>query len=275
MLSEFADLHLHSNRSDGLSTPIELVDMASQHNLRAIAIVDHDDISALDEAIPYGQSEGVEIIPGVELSVCYNQLEFHLLAYCFDYRNPDLLEYLDLFKRKRVARAQEMVHLLEKSGLPVSFEVVLKKAGEGTVGRPHIAEVLLEEGLVYSFQDAFNRFIGNGKPAYVASYRFELHRALALIHSAGGVCSIAHPGLEITNGVLLDLIKAGVNGIETIHPNHSQEQILYFRRIAEENGLFETGGSDYHGAKKGEDAFGHYNVPYEVVEKMKQFAKAG
>ncbi|MFQ6114277.1 MAG: PHP domain-containing protein [bacterium] len=272
--NDCADLHLHTNRSDGYCSPKEVVDEALAHGLVAVAIVDHDEISALDEAITYGKARGLEVIPGVELSVNYRNLDLHLLGYCIDYRNAGLLKYLNTFKNERLKRTERIVRILTKMGMPISFEAVLKKAGPGSVGRPHIADVLVDEGYVFSFQEAFDKYIGHGKPAYVAKYKIDVASAIRLIHSAGGVCSVAHPGLDMNKEDLIMLIKSGVNGIEAIHPKHNKEQARFFSEIARKNGLLITGGSDYHGGRKGNAVLGQFTVSYEVVNQLKEFSSA-
>lgn len=272
--SGYADLHLHTNRSDGYCSPKELVDKALSHGLIAIAIVDHDEVSALDEAITYGKDQSLEVIPGVELSVSYRQLDLHILGYCIDYNNANLVEYLNSFKEERLRRAERMVNILTDMGMPISFEAVLRKAGSGSVGRPHIAHVLVEEGYVYSFQEAFDKYIGNVKPAYVEKFKLDVDIAIRLINAAGGVSSIAHPGLDLSEEDLIMLIKSGINGIEAIHPKHDKGQIHYYSEIANRNGLLVTGGSDYHGGKKGDEILGQYKVSYEVVKKMKELSSA-
>lgn len=267
-----ADLHLHSNRSDGVCSPKELVDKALSCGLKAIAIVDHDEVSALEEAIPYGKEKGLEVIPGIELSVSYRQFDLHILAYCFDSKNTQLVNYLDLFQKERIKRAQRMVEILTKFGMPISFDAVLQKAGQGSIGRPHIAEIMVEEGYVFSIQEAFDKYIGNGKPAYVAKYKIDVDTTFRLVTSAGGVCSIAHPGIDINDEILAMLIKVGLPAIETVHPKHNEHQTRYFSEVAKRNGLLETGGSDYHGGSQGDDVLGKYKVSYEVVDKLKEIA---
>lgn len=268
----YADLHLHTNRSDGHCSPRELIDKCVSHGLRAISIVDHDDISALNEAVEYGRQCGIEVIPGVELSVSFRMHDLHILGYAFDYRNAELVGYLDFFKKERVKRARTTVEKLAELGMPISFDAVLKEAGSGTVGRPHVAHVLLEEGYVHSFQEAFNRYLGDGKPGNVKKYKMEIDRALKLISQAGGVSSIAHPGLQLTHEDTLEIIKAGIDGIEVVHPRHNEEATSFFSNLASENGLLGTGGSDYHGSEKGDGVLGKYKVPYEAVTKLKEAA---
>lgn len=266
------DLHLHTNRSDGYYSPIELINKVIPLGLKAIAIVDHDEISAFPEAIRYGQSRGLEVLPGVELSVDFHQQDIHILGYCFDYENPTLVDYLNLFKNERIKRAEKIVQKLSDLGMPISFDAVLQKAGRGSIGRPHVANVLIEKGFVYSFQEAFNKYLGEGKPANVEKYKIDIHVAFELIESAGGVCSIAHPGLQLSDDDLMSLIKSGVQGIEVVHPKHDEEQTHYYSYVAQMNGLLETGGSDFHGGQKGEEALGKFRVPYDIVLRMKDLS---
>lgn len=268
----YADLHLHTNHSDGYYCATELIDKTVAHGLKTVSIVDHDEIGALDEAIEYGKTMGVEVIPGVELSVSYKQFDLHVLGYCFDHKNPELVEHLNLFKKERIQRAEKMVASLTRLGMPISFEAVMRKAGHGSVGRPHIANVLLDDGYVYSFQEAFNKYIGNGKPAHVGKLKIDIQAVLQLVKAAGGVCSIAHPGLELSNDDLLTLIKEGVDAIEVVHPKHNKEKTSQLRQLAENNGVLTTGGSDFHGGTKGEEALGKYKVPDEVVQNLKELA---
>jgi hypothetical protein len=268
----FADLHLHTNRSDGYYSPKELVDLIRPLELCAIALADHDDISGLDDAIEYAARFGIEVITGVELSVNYLHYDLHVLAYCFDHRNSQLVDHLKMIRIERLKRARKIVEKLNNLGMPISFDSVLKKAGAGSVGRPHIASVLLAEGHVHSFQDAFNRFLGDGKPANIDKYRLDIQTTISIVRDAGGVCSIAHPGQSLAYEDILFLTKAGVQGIEVVHPKHGEEQVKAYREFARAYGLLETGGSDFHGGKKGDDVLGKYTIPYTAVERMKEKA---
>jgi len=267
-----ADLHLHTNHSDGYYSPTEIVEMAHAKGITAIAIVDHDEISALDEARECGNGLGVEVLSGVELSVTFRNHDLHILGYCFDHRSPELLEHLNLFRKERVSRAERIVEKLAQMGMPISFKEVIKKAGPGSIGRPHIAKVLVEDGFVTSFQEAFNKYIGNSKPAYVDKYKIDAITAFGLIKSAGGVSVIAHPGIQLNDDDLLELIKLGVDGIEVIHPKHNEERRAYYAELANSNALLQTGGSDFHGGHKTEETIGKYNIPYELIVKLKQLA---
>ena len=271
--SASADLHIHTTYSDGYHSPQEIIEKAKNLGLRAIAITDHDNVMAIRKAKEFGKSAGVEVLSGIELSVSYKNYDLHLLGYCFDETNADLVSSLKLFNEERTKRAEKIVQKLAKLGMPISFNAVLEKAGHGTVGRPHIANVLIEDQFVYSFQEAFNRYLGTGKPANVDKYNLKIDDAIRLIKKAGGICSVAHPGIQLQNDDLIQLIKNGVQGIEVVHPKHSQEATQYYRKLVEENNLLETGGSDFHGGHNGNESLGKYNIPYSDVIKMKEVSR--
>ena len=264
-----ADLHLHTNLSDGYSSPRDLVDKLVSLGLQAIAITDHDEISTLPDTIYYGNANNLEVISGVELSVIFNGRDVHLLGYGFDPTHSALVDYLSNIRNDRIERARQTVDKLAELGAYISFDEVMTKAGSGSVGRPHIANVLLEYGLVISFKEAFDKYLGDGKPANIKKTGLHIGAALELIESAGGVCSIAHPVLKLDEQELLSLIKAGSKAIEVVHPKHNKEKTLYYRNVAHEYGLLETGGSDFHGGPKGAVTLGKYTVPYEVVRLLK------
>lgn len=265
-----ADLHLHTTHSDGYFSPIQLIDKVHALGLRAVAIVDHDEISAISEAIHYGYSKGIEVLPGVELSISFNGQDVHILGYCFDFEDANLIRYLSLFREERLKRARSIVNKLAQEGLSIHFDDVMEKAGSGSVGRPHVANVLLEHGYVKSFQQAFDKYLGDGKPANIRKYSIDFETAQDLIHSAGGVCSIAHPGIQLSDRDVMTLIKLGVPCLEAVHPKHRAEKTRFYRNLAENHGLQITGGSDFHGGTKGEETLGKYTVPYQTVAELKK-----
>jgi len=265
------DLHIHSNRSDGSFTCQEIIDYACQKGLKAISITDHDNISCLEFSEQYCQQQGIEFITGVEISARARPYDFHLLGYFFDYNNKKFNEYIDFFQRERLKRARKIVELLKNYGIRLSFDLILKKAGHGSIGRPHIADAMVEEGRVYTYQEAFNKYIGDGSPCCVPKYKITPAEAIALINQAGGICVIAHPGSDVTDEGLMELIKMGLDGIETIHPRHNQQQVDHYREMIQKHQLLETGGSDCHGNRKSHVTIGQYNVPYSIVEKMKKW----
>lgn len=265
------DLHIHSNRSDGMLSYREIVDIAVERDVKAISLTDHDDIRGLAEAEQYCLEKNIEFVSGIEISARAKNFDLHLLGYFFDYYDKNLIDYVNFFQEERVKRAQKIVELLKKFGINLSFDFVRQKAGPGSIGRPHIAEAMVEEGYVYNYYDAFNRFIGDGCPCAVPKYKISPAEAIALINKAGGVCVIAHPGSDITDEGLLELIKCGLNGVETIHPRHNQEQINRYRDLVNTYGLIETGGSDCHGKRFSDILIGKLDVPYSIVENIKQW----
>ena len=263
------DLHIHSDRSDGSFTCQEIIDYAFKKGLKAISITDHDNISGLELSEKHCRQKGIEFIAGVEISARTRPYDLHLLGYFFDYRNKKLNDYIEFFQSERLKRARKIVELLKNYGINLPFDLILTKAGHGSIGRPHIADAMVEEGSVYTYQEAFNKYIGDGGPCCVPKYKITPAEAIALINQAGGICVIAHPGSDVTEEGLMDLIKVGLDGIETIHPRHNQQQIDHYREIIQKHQLLETGGSDCHGNRKSHVTIGQFNVPYSIVEKMK------
>lgn len=266
-----ADLHLHSTHSDGVYSPKELVEKARDHGLCAISIVDHDNVAATEEAVEWGKSMDVEVVPGLELSVTMGEKDLHVLAYYCDYKNKDLLDYLSFFQLERLKRAERIVEKLNKLDVPLKLDSVLDQAGVGSVGRPHIANALVEDGLIETYHQAFQKFIGAGGPAYEKKYQLTMKDTINLISSAGGLLFLAHPGRSVSEPEILDFIKLGIDGIEVVHPCHSESQRQYYRRIINQYFLLESGGSDFHGGRKGdEETLGEYTVPMSVVEAMRR-----
>lgn len=265
-----ADLHIHSFFSDGAYSPIEILEQAKQLNLCAISITDHDNINACLVARNYAIELGIEYIAGVELSTYYNNADLHLLGYFFDYENPELNQYMDFLQEERKQRAKKIIDRLFQNGIKIDFDCVLKKAYPGSVGRPHIADVMVEAGGVSDYQSAFNKYIGDHCPCYEPKYLITPREAIQLISNAGGLSFIAHPGLDIDQQKLIELIDSGVDGVETVHPRHSPQQTKHFRKLIDKFNLLESGGSDCHGIRKKESLMGKLTVPYYIVVKMKQ-----
>jgi 3',5'-nucleoside bisphosphate phosphatase len=243
------DLHTHTTYSDGANTPRELIQKAKAAGIDVLSITDHDNINGIKEAIQIGKSLGVEIIPGVEISSEISNREIHILGYFFDIDNQELEHYLNFFREERVKRAGRIVNKLRSFGFDITLEDVLNKAKNSAVGRPHIAQVMLEKGIVSSYYEAFNKYIGNGSPAHEKKVHLSPQSAFRIISDAGGLSFIAHPG-NLQESLLKDLIESGVDGIEVTHPSHSAQQQRFYKGIVNSYFLLESGGSDYHGGKR-------------------------
>lgn len=263
-----ADLHMHSCYSDGQLTPAQLVGKAQEHGLDAIALTDHDTVGGLAAAAEEGAARGVEVVSGVELSITVGAREIHLLGYSFDPGHAGLRRRLDAMLEGRRARAQRMAERLTALGLPLSFEAVEQQAaGARALGRPHVAAALVAAGHVETAQEAFDQYIGDGKDAFVAKPEFPAEEALAVLHAAGGIGVLAHPGHWTSGALLRRLLRAGLDGIEVVHPSHDASLTRYYRRTARAHGLLATGGSDYHGHRPhDEDHFGAYHVPLACLQ---------
>ena len=272
MTQKKADLHIHSTHSDGTLSPEEIVRLAMEMGLAAVGITDHDNVAGVKEAMTFEEKYAVEVISGVELSAIEDSSDIHMLGYLIDVESVCLKEHLNLFRDARKVRAERMVAKLNSLGLGLSIEAVLAKAGPAAVGRPHVAEALVDEGFISSYEEAFRKYIGFGGPAYEAKYEISPARAIELVHDAGGLAVIAHPGVHLKEETIRKILDAGVDGIETVHPKHSPETTLRFRTLANAHGLLETGGSDYHGDNRGTTPFADGTVPYRWVELLRERA---
>jgi len=266
-----ADLHIHSIYSDGSFSPTQIINRARQFRLKAISITDHDNIDAIDSAKTISRQNDIEFIPGIEISSRHGKHELHLLGYFFDHQNKMLVEYVNFFQQERKKRARKIVEELNKIGVQVELEYVLKKAEPGSIGRPHIAHTLVENGFVASYQEAFNKYLGDNCPCYIPKYKISPAEAINLINHAGGLTFVAHPGLDLNETSILQLIKMGIEGIETIHPRHTMDQIIYYRKIISKYHLLECGGSDCHGNLKQDVMLGKVTISYSLVKEMKKW----
>lgn len=265
-----ADLHIHTHYSDGVYSPSEIINRACENNISAISITDHDSTNALPEAIQYGREKGIEIIPGLEISTDINNIEVHLLGYFIDYSDPELNKYLTFFRDERLHRAKRIIQKLNNLGINVALEDVTEEAKLSAIGRPHIASVLLKKGFVDNFYEAFEKYLGEGCPAFERKIHVSPQSALKLINDAGGLSFVAHPG-NIKESILVELIEAGLDGIEVIHPSHQAHHIKFYRGIVSEYCLLDSGGSDFHGGFKEDDKnFGHFHVPASKIEAMRK-----
>lgn len=267
-----ADLHTHTNYSDGHHTPEELILKAKDAGLNYLAITDHDNVDGIEEAIELGKQHDIYIVPGAEISAEHNGKETHILAYFLNYKNEELLDYLKNFRKERLKRAEKIVVKLNELNIPLKLEdVLLRVKGNASIGRPHIAIALIEGGLVSSYYDAFNKLIGEDKPAYVKKPNISAKDAISLINRCGGLSFIAHPGKSLrNNNSLFELIELGIDGIEVIHPSHNDYDIEYFKDIASQYFLLESGGSDFHGGRINDASIlGKYFITEQKILAMK------
>ena len=232
------DLHLHTTASDGLMSPSEIVIYAKAKRLQAIAITDHDTVEGLEEALAEGRKIGFEVIPGIEISAEHSPGSMHLLGYFLDIHHPLLTEKLTHLQKSRSERNPKIVEKLNRLGVNITYDEVVRASGGGQVGRPHFAQVLMEKGYVRSLQEAFDRFLGKGAPAYVNKFRFAPGEAIGFINEAGGVTVLAHPNTLGVNEIvkldqlLFQLMEEGLRGIEVYYPEHSPSDVAQYKLLA-------------------------------------------
>ena len=235
------DLHMHTTYSDGFYTPAEILNKAKENGFDAISITDHDSISGIEEATKIGKDIGIEVISGVEISSEHNGKEVHILGYFIDPGDQEFKKYLNFFREERIKRAERIVKKLNSIGLNLTFDDILVISKSSTIGRPHIARAMAEKGLVSSYHEAFNKYIGNGCPAYEKKVHISPESVYKIITDAGGLSFIAHPGY-MPEEILKELIESGVDGIEVYHPSHSAQKNKFYKGIVSEYYLLESGG---------------------------------
>ncbi len=268
-LKMFADLHLHTNFSDGTYTPEELAGHAHRHGLTVVALTDHDTVDGCPRMATACEQLGLEFIPASELTAELDGNEIHLLGYFLDTEHPRLLTELAKFQEVRQNRIREMCARLNSLGLALPAEAVFKIANCRSPGRPHVGRALVQAGLCATQDEAFERFLKRGKPAWVPKFKMSAAEAIELIHQAGGLAVMAHPGLNRTDEVIPYLVAMGMDGLECFHTRHSTSQGQHYSLLAEQQGLLITGGSDCHGMNKGKPLIGSMKLPLDYVAKMK------
>jgi len=274
----YVDLHIHSTFSDGNFTPEEIVNHAKNAGLAAISITDHDNTDGTPSAITAGKELGVEVVPGVELSVEPESLqdeEIHILGYYVDWKDESFQEKLRHFRKARRERAHHILEKLAHLGIKIDSQQLFEVAGKGSVGRMHVAKVLKDEGFVNYLQEAFDLYLAYGKPAYVPKLRLSSPEAITLISRIGGISVIAHPIYGGNSREIIQKLKSlGLDGIEVYYPNHSSEDVRKFQSWAKEFGLLTTGGSDCHGATINEEVpMVNSEVPYDILEQVREYRR--
>ncbi len=276
VLTSPLDLHVHSTASDGTLSPSEVVRLANEHALQIIALTDHDTTQGIDEAMAAGATTGVEVIPGVELSTSVEAGELHMLGYLIDFHQSALESRLAEFQDARRGRAVRIVERLNAIGVRLDLDRVRAMAGEGSIGRAHVARALVDAGYVTSMNDAFDRYLARGRPGYVERPRLSPVEAVGLIHSARGIAVLAHPfSVADLDPMLPRLVEAGLDGIEVFYSLYNDEQRRTLADLAERFALVPTGGSDFHGPGEREGReIGTAPVPSDTVNRLRDAQRA-
>jgi len=273
------DLHSHTQASDGMNTPSENVRMAFERGLAALAITDHDTVAGVEEALETGKRLNMTVVPGVEISTMTDGTDIHVLGYYVDYQDSVFLERLSELRQTREKRNTKILEKLRELGIEVTMEDVIEGLGRSlgpdeSIGRPHIADVLVLKGHARDLRDAFDRYLAQGAAAYVPQPRIHPTEACKWIREAGGVAVLAHPGLYGNDKLVRAIIEEGAfKGIEVFHSDHGAAEEERYSAMAEEYGLIVTAGSDYHGQRQGQvfhGEIGSRQVPVEVLDQLQQ-----
>ena len=276
-MKKYIDLHVHTTASDGTMTPARLIRHASELNLGAIAITDHDTIAGIDEAMAEGEKLNIEVVPGIEISVDYTK-EMHILGYYINTKSPELNSVLERLKQYRSERNPCILEKLNNIGLKISMDEVRQKSGGELVGRVHIAQVMKDKGYVDSAQEAFDKYLGFNKIAYVKRKKLLPEKGIQLIKKSGGFAVLAHPHYLSTDykkieDVLIKLKGLGLDGVEAYYTDYTPDMHEKYKNMAYKYGLLITGGSDFHGGNKPDiilgKGFGNLRVPYDILKRMK------
>ena len=264
------DLHAHTTFSDGLLTPEALVARAIEKRLAALAVTDHDTLEGIPRARA-AAGAGLELVPGIEMSTSFEGADLHILGYYINPEHGPMRERLTEFQEERRQRALAIVARLRELGKPVDLDEVLRLAGPGVIGRPHVAEAMVQAGLVSDFDEAFELYLGAQAPAYVPRPAFSPREAIALIHAADGVSVLAHAGSQMPDSVIERLHGSGLRGIEVWHPQHGGATVRRYLALAQRLGLLTTGGADFHGDHRSV-GLGDMPVPISVLDPLKRAA---
>ena len=243
---------------------------AAELGIEVISLTDHDSVEGVREAQAAGEAHGVKVVPGAELSVHVENKDVHILAYFVDADSESLRATLQMYRDERLHRAERIVKKLNSMGVRITFEQVLAKAAGGAIGRPHLADVLVEEGCCFSSNEAFQKYLGYGKPAYQSKYVMAPDEAIDVIHEAGGIAVIAHPALYGADELLSELVAAGVDGIEVWHIKHTPSHVAKYQAFADAHGLLVSGGSDCHGGGRGDAVMGKVKVERSIFENLER-----
>lgn len=265
-----ADFHIHSNFSDGLNSPDEILEMAREKKLNAFSISDHDNIGGYLYLRDIVTDDDPELIPGVELSAGTGNEDIHILGYYFDPDSDELNAELRLFRDKRNQRGADMLNKLKKQGINIPLELVKEFAGQSAIGRPNVADALIKVGAVRNFSEAFDRYIGYSCPAYVSKHNITPRDAIKLIHRAKGLAILAHPGIAGAGLHIDEFLGYGLDGIEAYHSMHNSRLQNNYENFARKKGILATGGSDFHGRLGKYGQIGSISIPDNTLSLMKE-----
>ena len=269
----YADLHIHSNASDGTFTPAETVEHAAALGLSAMALTDHDTVGGLPEALEAAGRAGIDFVPGIEMGSDVGDRDIHLLGYFVDYTAPGFLAYLADLKEKRHARAAEMCERLTAAGMPLTLADALRQTTSGLLTRAHIARAVVAAGYARNIGEVFELHLGNGKPCFVPKYNFTAGQVIEAIKGAGGVPVLAHPQLSRVDEKIPELVDQGLRGVEGYCLDHGPRDIARYLELAKKYDLLVTGGSDCHGpSTPGRFTMGSCGVDKTRLDLLKQAA---
>lgn len=263
------DLHLHTRASDGAFTPSELLQLVAKEGIDVASITDHDSVSGIEEALEAGLEVGVEVIPGVELSAETQEKPLHFLGYFIEYNNPNLLSHLENLRKLRIERAEKMIKKLRNFRIELDLSEAMAQAGNGSLGRPHLAKIMIEKGYVKDYDEAFDKYIGDEAPCFVHKYFYTPEDVIQIIKEAKGIPVLAHPGTSHAEDKIPSYVKLGLKGLEVYYPLHTQSQIKRLTEIAHTFDLIITGGSDYHRPDYTKNILGASTTPPQELERLK------
>lgn len=274
----FIDLHLHTTASDGTFSPNQVVKVALELKLKAIAITDHDTVGGIKEALEVAENEPIEVIPGIEFSTEINSVSIHVLGLYLDFQNKELLELTHEIQNAREIRAKKIIKKVNslKAGPEITFQEVLELS-DGLIGRPHIGEVMIRKGYAKTMNEVFEKYLKRGGPCYVQRFKLSPKEAIEFLKKIGAIPIIAHPG-HISSKIDLDSFIAeqkqhGLMGLEVYYPSHTKEQVKLYRDLAKKHDLLESGGTDCHGKLNEGPFIGRLNIPYSLLAKIKERRK--
>ncbi|MFO7914394.1 MAG: PHP domain-containing protein [Candidatus Krumholzibacteriales bacterium] len=267
------DLHIHSAYSDGILSPGEIVKRASRKGLAAVAVTDHDTTGGQEEAVAAGLEYGIDVIRGIEFSALEDGRGFHILGYLIDLNDRAIIESVEWLREKRLVRFREMLDKLDGLGFRIDMDYIRDSEEIDSYGRPHLARMMLENGFISHYQEAYSRYLGNGRVAHVAKEVLPLQKVIELIRNAGGVPVWAHPGGRIlAGGHLKNMMEMGLQGVEVWHPNHNSDLEHRIAAVAAEYGLVATGGSDFHFEEGMKVDIGGKHAPFSSVQRLRELA---